>query len=147
MILARKTQAKRRQNRHEACSQKASCKAPEPYSRGAAAAPTRGGVRESPSLGVTVAELARAGVRCTTTSPRTRSKFIPGARAVRPRLSSPRRLGGRRRRRLHRLSPLLPRVRTAPDAHGLRLRDGLRCRSGSSSHDCRTQHVGPVAAS
>ena len=59
VILARKTQAKRRQNRHEACSQKASCKAPEPYPRGAAAAPTRGGVRESPSLGVTVAELAR----------------------------------------------------------------------------------------
>jgi hypothetical protein len=59
VILARKAHAKRPQNLHEACSQKASCKAPEPYPRGAAAAPTRGGVRESPSLGVTVAELAR----------------------------------------------------------------------------------------
>jgi hypothetical protein len=59
VILARKTHAKHPQNHHEACSQKASCKAPEPYPRGAAAAPTRGGVRESPSLGVTVAELAR----------------------------------------------------------------------------------------
>ena len=59
VILTRKTHAKRPQNHQEACSQKASCKAPEPYPRGAAAAPTRGGVRESPSLGVTVAELAR----------------------------------------------------------------------------------------
>lgn len=59
VILARKTHAKHPQNHHEACSQKASCKAPEPYPRGAAAAPTRGGVRESPSPGVTMAELAR----------------------------------------------------------------------------------------
>jgi hypothetical protein len=62
VILARKAHAKRPQNHHEACSQNASCKAPEPYPRGAAAAPTRGGVRESPSLGVTVAELARGRV-------------------------------------------------------------------------------------
>ncbi len=59
VILHKKTPQKSLQNRPEACSHNASCKAPEPYPWRVAATSVRGRARELPSLGVTAAELAR----------------------------------------------------------------------------------------
>jgi hypothetical protein len=59
VILHRSVSTKPVQNARTSCFRTASCKTPEPYPRGAAAASVRGRARELPSLGVTAAELAR----------------------------------------------------------------------------------------
>lgn len=60
VILHQKKLRKPKENAAQSCSLIASCTAPEPYPRGAAAAPARGGVRElPPPAQVTATELAR----------------------------------------------------------------------------------------
>jgi hypothetical protein len=60
VILHQKRLGKPKRKHAQSCSLIASCKAPEPYPRGAAAAPTRGGVRElPPPQQVTATGLAR----------------------------------------------------------------------------------------